>query len=163
MDIKIPLLSILSAALMFLALLSGGRAELYSVEVGWSISAEESSVTIDPVFVIWEPPSTISYAILYRAEARAIGNTIFMRESGWHHPNAPIVLRHEAIHIEQQRAFGIFAPLMYLFANMEGEPGYGASIRAGDIGAFAKSIKTMWHPGSDAPSLWHTISLCVVP
>jgi hypothetical protein len=161
--VKVGLLTILSAALGFLALLSGGRAELYSIEVGWAISAEEATVTIDPVFVIWTPRSFFSQTVLYGADARAIGNTIFMRDTGWHHPNAPICLQHEAVHVAQQRAFGMFTPLLYPFVNMEGEPGYSASIRAKDIGAFAESIKTMWHPTPDEPGLWHTLSFTHSP
>jgi len=159
--LKISLLTILSATLAFLALLSGGTAELHSVEIGWSLSAEEATFTIDPVFVVWELPSAVSHAILYRAVARTFGNTIFVNESCRGHPRVSVLLRHESVHVLQQRAFGIFTPLLYPFVNMEGEPGYSAAIRAADIDMLEQSIETMWSPSSGATLLHHALSLTV--
>jgi hypothetical protein len=102
MDIKIPLLSILSAALVFLALLSGGRAELYSVEVGWSISAEESSVTIDPIFVIATDQ--------LRSNGACVGGAIFLNRDifAWGENDIHHVLLHELRHADQFRALGLW-------------------------------------------------------
>jgi hypothetical protein len=161
--LKISLLTIISATLGFLALLSGGTAELHSIEVGWSISVEKATFTIDPVFVIWEPPSAVSRAILYQAEAITIGNTIFVNEACRDHPRASVLLRHEFNHVLQQRAAGMFTPLLYPFANMEGEPGYSASLRAHDIDLFEQSIETMWRPPPEAPELWHTLQFSLRP
>jgi hypothetical protein len=157
--LKIGLLTILSATLAFLALLSGGQAELHSIEVGWSISAEKTTVTIDPVFVIWEPPSAISRIILYQAEARTIGNMIFVQGVCRNHPRVSVLLRHEFNHVLQQRAFGMFTPLLYPFVNMEGEPGYSMALREHDISVFEQSIRTMWVPISSG--FWNVIRIMI--
>jgi hypothetical protein len=159
--LRIGALTVISAMLAFLALLSGGQAELHSVEAGWSLSAEKAEITIDQVFVIWEPPSAVSRAILYQAEAITIGNMIFVNDACRNHPRVSVLLRHEFNHVLQQRAFGMFTPLFFPFCNMEGEPGYSESLRAHDIDIFEQSIGAMWIPAPNGPVLWHTLSLSI--
>ncbi|MFA5054467.1 MAG: hypothetical protein WC565_10430 [Parcubacteria group bacterium] len=100
--LKISFLTIISAALGFLALLSGGQAELHSIEVGWSVSAEKTIVTIDPVFVITTD--------LRGAYGYCVGDVIFIdrQVKTFGVEDERRVLLHELRHVRQFRALGVF-------------------------------------------------------
>jgi len=142
--LKISLLTILSAALGFLALLSGGQAELYSIEIGWSVSAEKTIVTLDPVFVI---TTTLRWAYGY-----CLGDVIFIdrQVDEFGEEDRGRVLLHELRHVEQFRALGLFVYPAQLILPIE-----PTHVNWSDQSV---ELSEMWCPQPQMPESWNFLS-----
>ena len=103
MDVKFPLLSILSCAFLLFFALQGGDVELHSIEVGFSADSQGATVTIDPAFLVYAdrmyPPCS----------GEAFGNVAVV----WNHFRGTVegewIKRFELNHIIQYRALGLLA------------------------------------------------------
>lgn len=158
MHIEFPLLSILSVGLLLFFALQGGDVELYSWEVGFSVFPDEVRVTVDPVFLVWNTADTpLSAWALKGKYGFTLGNVITFRNNYRNHALISLALQHEAIHVCQQRALGLWTPLGYLFGlNIEGEPYYSI---APD---FKKNLIAMWKPPISWINQWSFISISFV-
>jgi len=154
MKIEFSLLSGLSCLLLLFFAFQGEAPELYSVEIGCEVSDEAINITIDPIFLVWTHCATdLSYLAMKGKHAFALGNVIACRNRHRDDQLIDLALQHEATHIAQQRALGIFCPLGYLCGlNMEGEPYYSMPCPDNNRAmVLEKCVWAMWAP----PAKWH--------
>lgn len=153
MRIELGLLSILATALLAFFIFQGGDVELYSWEVGFSVSSDEVRVTIDPVFAIWIPQSllrTIGY------NAFAYGNIMVLNKQQRGTSHGDWSLAHESNHIEQCFALGWFMWPARFFIDVE--PPKTITPNWSDL---LQPDRTMWLPPPFWVDQWHFFSFLV--
>jgi len=101
MDIKFPLLSILSVAFLLFFALQGGDVELHSLEMGINVTSESITVTCDPAFLIW---SDRLYPATWLGET--FGNVAVVQSAYKGTQAGEWIKQFELNHIVQYRALG---------------------------------------------------------
>jgi len=150
MHIEFSLLSILSVCVLLLFGLQGD-VELYSWEVGCSVSLNEVRVTVDPVFAVWAPQSLI-HTIGYNAFA--YGNAIVLNAQQQGSSHGDWSLAHESNHIEQFYALGWFMWPARFFVNIE--PPKSITPDWNDL---SQPDRTMWLPPDWWVDQWHFVTI----
>ena len=111
--LRVPLLTMISAVLLFVAILAGADVSLYSVEVGVSTRAGDLKLTVHPVFVAWANLRSVFNGVCF-------GNVAIIDEHfadawmGW------LVVEHEINHSRQFRSLGLAIILLAPFLDLEG-------------------------------------------
>lgn len=150
MQIKFPLLSIASLAfLLFFGF--QGDVELYSWEVGCSITPGEVKVMVDPIWAIWVPQSLV-YAI--STNALTFGNVMALNEQERETLIGEYLLAHESNHVEQFYALGWWIYLAQYFIDIE--PPKGTITDWNDPG---QCDRTMWLPPDWWVEQWHFMAI----
>lgn len=145
MRFEFPLLSILSVCvLLFFGL--QGDVELYSWEVGVSVSHDEVRVMVDPVWVVWSD----KLACNGFAFGNVIGAYAPFRDT-W---REPVLLDHEYRHVRQLRALSLWAYPLSFFLNIEG----GSHTLPGWDG-LAMCNSRMWLPPPSWIDQWRFLSV----
>ena len=139
--LRVPLLTMISAALLFVAILTGADVSLYSVEVGVVARAGNLKLTLDPVFV--------AVTDLPHAWGQCLGNVILVdREvTTWGSVDERHVLSHEARHVDHFRSFGLltwaaacvlpFEPELWDWSHPERD--------LGEMFAVPRGFPRLWH------------------
>jgi len=149
MRIEFPLLSILSlAVLLFFGL--QGDVELYSWEVGFSVSPNEMRATVDPVFAVWIPQSLI-HTVGYNAFMYGNVMVFNSQQRGTLHGNWSIA--HESNHVEQTYALGWLLWPARFFVNIEPPKSIPP-----DWNDLSQPDRTMWLPPPAWNDQWHFFS-----
>jgi len=142
--LRVPLLTILSASLLFLAILTGAPVELHSIEMGVTVSRGTVAVSIDPVFVVT--------ADLHHAWGLCLGNVVVIDSdlAALDPEDARHVLLHELRHVRHFRSLGLLAlpaaailPMEPKLVNWSDSP---------------SELCQMWDPPELFPCLWHAIT-----
>lgn len=141
MKIELGIMGLLSIAVGIVAMLYGGEPELLCVNAEFSLDGDEFSAALTPVVAFWIPPSGLD--VLCGDSAYALGSCVVANGKLRDHPYVHLLLWHEMNHVMQQMAFGPYTPLLYPFANFEGEPYYSMSSGPKDFSIFEKCIDTM--------------------
>ena len=101
MDIRFPLLSILSCAFLLFFLVQGGDVELHSIELGFSADSQGVTVTIDPSFLVY---ADRIYPAFVSGETFGNVAVIYSNLRGTQYEEW--IKRFELNHIKQYRALG---------------------------------------------------------
>lgn len=142
--LRVPLLTMLSAALLFMAILWGADISLYSVEVGVTARAGDLELTVDPVFV--------ARMDLSHAWGLCLGNVILIdrQVAAWGAEDERRVLAHEARHIDHFQAFGLLTPLAQYVLPLEPE-----HVNWSDP---STELAEMLSLPAGFPDLWHVLT-----
>lgn len=151
MRIQFPLMSILSVAVLAFFLVTGGTAELHSIEFGFSADSEGVTLTVDPAFVVWSDVPLFS-----DARGETFGNTSILQRSIESSIYANYVRHYEVNHIKQYYALGWMIYPLSLFLNIED---YQTTTPNWNDPSQADSF--MWIPSSSFYHQWHFLSLSV--
>jgi len=155
MNIKFPLMSLLSVAFLAFFILQGGDVSLHSVEVGFSADSQGTTVTIDPALVIYT--DKLDSIGMDKYPAGSVGNVIFMRSYYKDHPS-PYLMAWELNHLEQYKALGLwYFPAQFIFPV---DPWRAVMLHYEDP---SEPSKIMWLPPTGWTDLWHFCSLRINP
>ena len=155
MDVKFPILSILSTALILFFISQGDSPMLHSIELGLHTDGDSVSITVDPVLLVWSKADIVQYR---GHTGLCIGNVIAAPVEFRNTRLGCLVLSHELNHILQYRALGSSLLVLSPFLNLEGEPFYGEGGSA-DLSWLEDCNHAMWLPPSWWVSQWHYIAL----
>jgi len=147
--LRVPLLTILSASLLFLAILTGAPVELHSIEMGVTVSRGTVAVSFDPVFVVT--------ADLHHAWGLCLGNVVVIDSdlASRDPEDARHVLLHELRHVRQFRSLGLWLYPAHFVLPIEP--------KAGNWSDPSAKLAEMWEPPALFPCLWHAIALTFTP
>jgi len=154
MNIKFPLLSILSVGFLLFFMLQGGDVELHSIEVGFSADSQGATVTIDPAFVVYT--DNLNSIGLNSYPAGSIGNVIFMRSYYKLHPSE-YLWAWESNHLEQYRALGLWYFLAWF--TLPVDPAWSGPFHYDDP---TEPDSIMWLPTDEWTDQWHFISVIML-
>ncbi len=142
--LRVPLLTMLSAGLLLVAILCGADVSLYSVEVGVSWRAGDLELTVDPVFV--------AVTDLAHAWGLCLGNVILVDREvpTWGAEDERRVLLHEARHVDHFQTLGLLTPLAQYVAPIEPE-----HVNWSDP---AVELREMLAVPAGFPNLWHVLT-----
>ncbi len=146
MDIKFPLMSILSVAFLAFFLVQGGDVELHSIEVGFSANVERITITVDPAIVVW---SDFIYPSSWLGETFGNVAVVNRKYQGTH--VGEYIKRFETNHIKQFYALGWWSYPAGLFLPID---------PALDIVHWDDTIepdRAEWLPLRDFVPIWHFI------
>lgn len=101
MDIKFPLMSILSVAFLAAFLLLGGTPELHSLEVRFRADSGGVTITVDPAIVVWSDVMIPAFA-----GGETFGNIAVVHRELRGTDVGNWIKRFETNHILQYRALG---------------------------------------------------------
>ena len=122
-----------------------GGIEVIELVVAAELTPYSITVTVDPVFLVWDESNTIP------GSAFAIGNTIVIEERWRDSISLPYIMRHEMIHVRQCQALGcMMYPAHWL--GMAIEPA-----RGNDWARPEENDELMWVPG-EWPRWYHFMS-----
>lgn len=114
------------------------------VEAEWT--PYSITVTVDPVFLVWDESNTIP------GSAFTIGNTIVIEERWRDADNLDYLMRHEMIHVRQFQALGCMVyPAKWLGVQIEPDE------YSRDWTRPEENDETMWVPG-EWPRWYHFMS-----
>ena len=147
MKIEFPLLSICSLiVLLFFGF--QGDVELYSLEIGFNVTADEVKMTVDPVWVVWGN----EIRNLTKHCGFALGNVIGIEKSDRDTVYGRYILAEEINHVQQFRALGLSVYLAQAFLPIENPT------RITRWNHPEECNKLMWLPPSWWISQWHFIT-----
>jgi hypothetical protein len=146
--LRVPLLTMLSAGLLFVAILCGADVSLYSVELGVTARGGAVEVTVDPVFV--------AVTRLEHAWGMCFGNVILIDEvvPAWGAEDERCVMLHEARHVDHFHALGLFTPLAGGVLPLEPEHWNWSDS--------SSTLAEMWLPPANLPPLWHVLTFTLL-
>jgi len=151
MDIKFPLMSILSVAFLAFFLVQGGDVSLHSIEVGFSANSQGTTVTIDPAFFVWADRLYPAFAA-----GETFGNVAVFHRRNQGTYMGPWIKRFELNHIIQYRALGWWCyPAKYV---MPIDP-YNYNPQHWDDPSEADRVE--WLPPDGWNDIWHFVTLSV--
>ena len=151
MDIRFPLLSILSCAFLLFFALQGGDVHLHSIEVGFSADSQRATVTIDPAFVVWT-----DVMVYPDSWGETFGNVSAVRRYMRGTIYGEWIKRFELNHIKQYRALGWWQYPAKLIVSID--PLYYRPQHWDDP---SEADRVEWLPPDGWCDLWHFISFSV--
>lgn len=150
MEIKFPLLSVLSMVVLLLYGLQGS-VELYSVDVGFSVKQDQAEITIDPTFVVWESDEVMQSM---RCWGYTWGNVSMISERWRGTMNGNYMLAYETTHVKQFYSLGNLIWPLSAFVPIEPDPSIPTLWNDP-----SQVNRIMWVPSEQSPHLWHFLTL----
>lgn len=148
--IEFPLLSILSlCVLIFFGL--QGNVDLYSWEIGASITRDEVRLTVDPVFAVWIPQSLTR---TLGCNGLAYGNVMMLNEQLQETKHGDYLLAHESNHVEQFHALSWYIYIAQFLVDIE-----PPEDMITDWNDPSQCDRVMWLPPIDWVNQWHFAKL----
>jgi len=150
MDVKFPLLSILSVGFLLFFALQGGDVHLHSIEVGFSADNRGTTVTVDPAFLVYADRMYPSCA------GETFGNVAVVHSPLRGTEQEEWVKQFELNHIIQYRALGWWSYPAKFFVPidpMNYQPQHWDDPSEAD--------RVEWLPPDGWCDLWHFISFSV--
>ena len=151
MNIRIPILSILSTAFLLMFCVGGGELILDGLAVDFSISSSGVALDIHPTWLVWVSQER---AFNHGGNAFAYGNVIVVGANMSGGTYEEYVINHERMHIEQFRALGLLVWPAQFFTNIE--PPKHIPTNWDDP---TQPSKTMWAPPKWWINQWSFITL----
>ena len=148
MKIEFGLMSVVS--LIYLLCFSfSGDVELLSIDASFSIAHDESSISVNPVWIVWVPEERIP-----NCNAFAYGNVIVAGEWARGNIYGDYLIAHEYIHVLQLRALGFLAFPSKFLINIE--PDKNIAQNWNDL---SQPARTMWLPQANFIDQWSFMRL----
>ena len=146
MDVHFPLLSMLSTIVLVGALILGAEVTLYDVHIHLRTTDSGFDISIHPTWLCWMDTHDVFRGFCY-------GNVMVCDCTLPSEMHKERIVAHEARHLEQWRALGLWTWAAGLVLPLEPE--------FTDWSDPSVELEQMWKPPSQWPDQWHLISITV--
>ena len=152
MNIKIPLLSVVSTVLLLSLFIAGNDVSLDALCIDFAMSNSTTTVSIHPT---WEVSAPEEYLMSIGGLAYAYGNVMVIGDNLNGDPKA-YVRAHERVHLMQYRALGCLMSLARYVLPIE--PPARAQTGWTDL---TEQARTMWQPPNWWPYKWSFVTITI--